>query len=59
MGAPCENVFAGICRQRRPRSACTDALADLGLHCPLTESLDTTECMSEKKGPDDTFHMRR
>ena len=26
-----------------------------GFHCPLTESLDTTE----SKGPDDTLRMRR
>ena len=30
----------------RPRSACTSAQSDQGLHCLLTESLDTTECMT-------------
>ena len=24
---------------------------DQGLHCPLTESLDTTECMNEEQVP--------
>ena len=43
---PCENVSSGICEQWRPRSACASAQADLGLHCPLTESLATTECMN-------------
>ena len=32
--------------QWRPRSDCADAQSDQGLHCPLTESLDTTECMN-------------
>ena len=41
----CENVF-GICGQRRPRSDCAPAQSDLGLHCPLAESLDSTECMN-------------
>ena len=30
-----------ICGQCGPRSACADAQTDLGLHCPLTESLAT------------------
>ena len=34
---------SGICVQRRPRSACVSAQSDQGLHCLLTESLDTTE----------------
>ena len=37
--------------QRRPRSDCADAQSDQGLRCPLTESLDTTEYMTEKQGP--------
>ena len=44
--APCENVSSGICGQRRPRSACASAQSDQGLPCPLTESLDPTECMN-------------
>ena len=44
--APCENVSLGICGQRRPRSACTSTQSDQGLHCLLTESYDTTECMN-------------
>ena len=33
------------CGQQRPRSACASAQSDQGLHCLLTESLDTTEGM--------------
>ena len=32
-----------ICEQRMPRSDCALAQSDLGLRCPLRESLDTTE----------------
>ena len=32
--------------QRTPRSGCMNAQSDQGLHSPLTESLDTTECMN-------------
>ena len=32
--------------------------SDQGIHCPLTESMDTTECM-ERKGPDFIVRMRR
>ena len=39
--APCENVSSNICGQRKPRSACASAQSDLGLCCPLTESLNT------------------
>ena len=42
----CENLSYGICGERRPRSACASAQSDQGLHCPLTESLDTTECIN-------------
>ena len=30
-----------VCGQRRPWSACAFGQADLGLRCPLTESMDT------------------
>ena len=43
--APCENVSSCICGQRRPRSA----QSDQGLHCPLTESLDTTESRAKAR----------
>ena len=36
-----EKGLYAICGQRRPRSACAYAQADQGLHCPLTESMDT------------------
>ena len=35
-----------ICRQQSPRSVCSSGQSDQGLHCLLTESLDTTECMN-------------
>ena len=41
--APCENMFSGIYGQRRPRSL---AQSDQDIHCPLTESLNTTKCMN-------------
>ena len=44
--APYENVSSDICEQRRPRSACAYAQSDQGIHFPLTELLDTTECMN-------------
>ena len=48
---PCKNVSSDICRQGRPRSACASAPSDLGLQCPLIESLETTECMMEEQRP--------
>ena len=47
----CENVYRGICGQRRPRSACASAQSDHRIHCPLTESLATTECMNREQKP--------
>ena len=44
----------GICEQQRPRFV----QSDQGLPCPLTESLDTTECI-ESKGVDDILLMHR
>ena len=51
LAAPCENISSGICGQRRPRSACASVQSDHGLHCPLTESLDTIVCISEEQMP--------
>ena len=31
------------------------AQSDQGLHCPLTESLDTTECMIGEQRPESYF----
>ena len=42
--APCENLSSDICGQRRPRSDCAYAQSDQGLHSPVKEPLDTTEC---------------
>ena len=47
--ALCKNVSSDICGQRRPRSACASAQSDQGLHCPLTKSLATTECMNREQ----------
>ena len=38
-----------ICGQRRPRSACAFAQADLGLRCPLKESMDAVVCVEEQR----------
>ena len=47
---PRENVT--LCGQQSPRSACAFAQSDQGLHSPLTESLDTAECMNEEQRPE-------
>ena len=44
---PYENVSLGICGQLRPRSA----QSDQGLCCPLTESLDSVECINGEQMP--------
>ena len=49
--APYANVSLVICGQRMPRSACESAQSDQGLHCPLTQSLDTRECMNGERWP--------
>ena len=49
--APLRNVSSGACEQRRPRSACAFAQSDQGLHCSLTELLDTTEYMTGEQMP--------
>ena len=38
-----------ICGQRRPRSACAYAQTDLGLHCLLTEGMDTVVYVDEQR----------
>ena len=48
--APCNNVSC-ICGQQRLRSANVSMQSDQGLHCLLTESLDTTECMNGEQRP--------
>ena len=57
--ARCENESLGTCGQRRPISACVSAQSDQGLHCPLTESLNTSKWMMERKSSDDTLRVRR
>ena len=51
LASPCENLSSGICGQRRPWSDCADAQSEQGLYCPLTESLDTAECMNGEQMP--------
>ena len=48
---PCENLFSVVCQRRRPRSACTSMQSGQGLHCLLTETLDTTEYMNGEQKP--------
>ena len=54
----CKRKTVKLCHNKWPHHAktCFGAYAqsDQGLHCPLTESLDTTECMMESTGLDDT-----
>ena len=50
-----KNVSSGICGQRRPRTACASAQSDQPLRCPLTESLDTTECINGEQMPGSDF----
>ena len=38
-------MSSDICGQRRPRSDCASAQSDQDIHCPLTETLDTTAYM--------------
>ena len=40
-----------ICEQCIPRSACAKAQADLGLHCPPTEAIDTVVYVDEQRMP--------
>ena len=47
-----ENVSSGICGQCGASLACASVQSDQGLHCPLTQSLTSTECMNGGKGPD-------
>ena len=50
-------MSTGTCGQRRLKSACVFAQSDQGLHSPLTESLDTTECMDGEQGTDDALRI--
>ena len=58
LDAPCEDMSPAICVQRKPRSACAFAQSDQGLHYPLTESLNTIECMNGGQRPGDILRMR-
>ena len=49
--APCESVSSGECGQQGPWSDCASAQSDQGLYCPLSESMDTTECMNGEQRP--------
>ena len=51
MGHTMQKGSSDICRQQRPRPAYTSMQSDQGLHCSLTESLDTIDCMNGKQRP--------
>ena len=55
---PCETMSLDICGQTTPRSACKFTQSDHGFHCPLTESLDTTECMNGEQRPGYFTHVQ-
>ena len=44
-----EKGLYAICRHCRPRSACAIAQADQGLHCMLTESMDTVVYVNKQR----------
>ena len=46
-----KNMSLSICEQRRPRSACASTQSDQGLHCSLTESMDTIESINGEQKP--------
>ena len=54
-----KKCLAFLCEQWRPRSAWASMQSDQGLHCLLTESLDTTECMKGEQKPRWYFFMPR
>ena len=49
--APCANMSSGICGQQKPRSDCAATQSAQGIHCPLTESLDTIEFINGEQRP--------
>ena len=51
MGRSMRTHVLGICGQRRHRSACASAQSDQCLRCPLTESVDTIECINVEQMP--------
>ena len=51
LDAPGENISSGICVQQMPKSAYASAQFDQDLHCPLTESLDSTKYMNGEQRP--------
>ena len=56
---PCKMVSLGMWGQQRPRPTCTFLQSDKGLYCPLTESLDTIECIDGQWRLKDTLSMHR
>ena len=52
----CHGIMSsGICRQWRPRSACTSAQSDQSLCCLQVESLDTTRMFNGEQMPSRDF----
>ena len=48
---PCKKGPSGTNSKQRHGLACPSVQSDQGLHCPLIESLDTTECMNGEQRP--------
>ena len=54
MNPPSEKMPSGLVRTAKAQirlRGCASAQSDQGLHCPLTELLDTTECMDREQRP--------
>ena len=51
--------FVKTCLRTYADSEGPDQTAQMRLRCPLPELLDTIECISGKKGPDETLRMCR
>ena len=51
-----QNVVLMTYGQQTPSIACAAAQFDQGFHCPRTESLDTTECITEDKCDYEIMH---
>ena len=47
-----------VCILRMPRSACAFAQADLGIRCPLTESMNIVVYVTNRECSDQTARMR-
>ena len=48
---PCKKRLFGHIRTAKAQISCASNQSDQGIHCPLAESLDTTECMNGEQRP--------